>query len=190
MTYKEQIERIYKNAVNNGLWDHNDVHQHVSHINSEISEAYSAYSKGRHAKQSNFDHADSKDEKICFFKCDIHNTLEDKAADIRISLLSLAGHLKLTLDTEHAFEPLDLVIERAMKHDNVYIIINRIHQLVSNIPNQYYSQYDKIPQIESKIRLCLNAVDQLASHCNTDLNYFERNKIWFNSTRNYKHQGE
>jgi len=190
MDYKDDIETVFQSATKKGLWDHNDVHEHVSHINCEISEAYSAFTKNRRSRQSSFDHATSDEERISFYKTDIKNTFEGELADTKISLLSLAGHLKISLNKESIMIGSDLVIERAIKKDNIFIIINRIHQLVSNIPNQYYSDCDKIPNVESKIILCLNAVERLASHCNVELNYFVKTGIWFNSTRNYKHKGE
>ncbi len=186
MNYKTLPKECFESAKSKGLWDHKDIHQHVTHTLCEVSEMFNAITLKRVANYSKFDHIKSKSERFKYFELNHKDSIEDEASDILISLASMAGFLDINIGimiNTHS----DLITAVALDQENGFILLNRLSNMISSIGDQFYQLHFQKSLVARKINGCIALINTISTYYNIDLEYHVKNKMWYNELRPHFH---
>ena len=183
-TINELATEVHKNAVAKGFWENNPSDDHcLCLVISELMEAVEADRKGRHARVklfsediesfSNAWQEDSIRFNIAFmqsFEEYIKDSISDEISDAFIRLLDLTGAHGYIFDEEFL---INASIEKRTFTENIYVI-------VQSITKEKYS-------IKGRVLLSAQIIIKLAETLGFDLEWHVRQKMRYNSLREYKH---
>lgn len=186
MDYPKITKEIFENAIEKGLWEHNNIDRHISEINIEIAELTTAIIQDKNANTRFYDNLKKEYEREKSFKHDIKNTIQDETADIIISILSLCGYFSIEPKPEY-YSANQIYLNIAKENKNPFILINRLHTIVAKTLPPSQSTITKDELTIFKFSLILSEALQIATYFNIDIEYHIKHKIWYNSTRNKYH---
>ena len=163
----------------------------ISGVNGEVAEFAEAFEKGKVAELQKYKDKvamlDSYSEygalKDHWFNDLMKDTQGDELADIAIRLCTLAECLGVIIQREH-FKNQDQVLNISLDERNVYMMINRLYELVSHVQtplvvaSEYSGHFHHI-----NISNCLYAVELISEYLGVSLEYHIVEKMRYNLGR-------
>jgi len=171
-------------------------HSHISKINGEVAEFEEAHSNGNVADILEYKNRIRLLEagngtygalKEYAFEKIMKDTTGDELADAGIHLANFAEGEGVILQRDH-FKNHDEILNIASEEKNVYIMINRLYELISVLgkPLIFVAGYAGVHH-HADITNCLYAVEFIAKYLEIDLEYHIEEKMAYNIGRPHLH---
>lgn len=201
INYRNYAPNAHETEVQQGYWEGKpNLHSLISKINCEVAGFEESYREKNNSNLEGYNlrtsllNSGAKNAVIRdhAYKTFLNGTRGDKLAGVAIDLMSFAEGVGVTLQREH-FKNNDQILNIALESCNMYIMINRLFALVSDlgIPivlgNDYYGHFH-----HDTISNCLHAVEFICKYLDIDLELHIQLKMEnaLDLSKNYQYEQE